>query len=136
METHPNPAQRSIIYMCEGQSDDPEYVDDVAPDVLGVLDRLNFFARLDDWFCPLEDPERQVPCGARSFEISTKILRDLGMDSEDIADTLAVLHSRGACCDCEVLYNVAEESRLKARCWKARFAELQSNPTNHPTSGT
>jgi hypothetical protein len=121
--------------MCDSQPDDSEYVDDIAPDVLGVLDRLHFFERLDDWFCPREDPERQIPCGARSFEISTKILRDLGMDSDDIADVLEVLHSRGACCDCEVLYNVAEESRLKARYWKARFAKLQSDPTKHSMGG-
>ncbi|MGD0681206.1 MAG: DUF2695 domain-containing protein [Terracidiphilus sp.] len=121
--------------MSDRQSDDSEYINDITPDVLGVLDRLHFFERLDDWFCPLENPERLVQCGARSFEISTKILRDLGMDSDDIADVLAVLHSRGACCDCEVLYNVAEESRLKARYWKARFAELQSDPTKHSTGG-
>jgi len=77
-----------------------------------------------------------VPCGARSFEISTKILRDSGMDCDDIADVLAVLHWRGACCDCEVLYNVAEESRLNAKYWKARFAELQPDPTKHFTAAT
>ena len=46
------------------------------------------------------------------------------MDSDDVADVPGVLRFSGACCDCEVLYNVAEESRLKSRYWKARAGEL------------
>jgi hypothetical protein len=122
--------------MCDSEPDDSDYVDDIAPDILSVLEKLHFFERLDDYFCPREDTERMVPCGAHSFEISTTILRDLKMDSDDIEDVLAVLQARGACCDCEVLYNVAEDSRLKARYWKARFAELQSNPMKHTTNGS
>ena len=57
------------------------------------------------------------------------------MDSDEIADVLAVLQSRGACCDCEVLYNVAEESRLKARYWKAEYAKLQSDSPKPSTDG-
>jgi hypothetical protein len=121
--------------MCESEPDESGYVDDIAPDVLGVLEKLHFFERLDDYFCPREDTERQVSCDAHSFEVSIAILCDLDMDSDDIADVLAVLQSRGACCDCEVLYNVVEDSRLKARYWKARFAELQSNPMKHTTNG-
>ena len=45
------------------------------------------------------------------------------MGSDDVDDILAVLTSRGACCDCEVLYNVAEESRLKAQYWSSRNLE-------------
>jgi hypothetical protein len=121
--------------MCDSEPDDSEYADDIAPDVLGVLEKLHFFERLDDYFCPIDDPQRMVPCGAHSFEISSAVLRGLDMDSDDIADVLAVLQARGACCDCEVLYNVAEESRLKARYWKARFAEFQSGPMKHATNG-
>jgi hypothetical protein len=58
------------------------------------------------------------------------------MDCDDIADVLAAPHWRGACCDCEVRYNVAEESRLNAKYWKARFAELQPDPTKHFTAAT
>jgi hypothetical protein len=39
--------------MCDSQSDDSEFVGDIALDVLGVLGRLHFFERLDDWFSPL-----------------------------------------------------------------------------------
>ena len=58
------------------------------------------------------------------FENSLKILRELRMDSDDIDDIIAVLHSKGGCCDCEVLYNVADESRLRTQYWKAKVLEL------------
>jgi len=28
------------------------YIDDIAPDVIGVLEKLRFFEKLDDHFCP------------------------------------------------------------------------------------
>jgi hypothetical protein len=31
----------------------------------------------------------------------------------------------GGCCDCEILYNVAGESRLKSRYWKAEAGHRQ-----------
>jgi hypothetical protein len=103
---------------------DAEFVNDIAPDVLGALEKDHFFERLDELFCPPVDTSKQsVRCG-HSFDHSVAILNALGMDADDVDDVLAVLKSKGGCCDCEVLYNVAEESRLKARCWKARAAEL------------
>lgn len=36
------------------------------------------------------------------------------------ADPLALLAERGACCDCEILYSVADDIRLRARCWRAK----------------
>jgi hypothetical protein len=50
------------------------------------------------------------------------------MDTDAIEDVLAVLQSRGACCDCEVLYNVADESRMKAEKWKSEFEQLAGYP--------
>jgi Protein of unknown function (DUF2695) len=113
-----------IIFMTDHDSEDG-YVEHIAPHVIRALEKLNFFERLDDHLCPSETPEKIVPCIAHSFAITTKILQDSGMDSDDIADVLAVLRSRGGCCDCEILYNVAEHSRLKEKYWKARAAELQ-----------
>ena len=46
------------------------------------------------------------------------------MASEEIADVLAVMRFKGGRCDCEILYNVGEESRLKAEYWKGRYREL------------
>ena len=76
------------------------YIDDIAPDVIAVLEKLQFFEKLDEYFCPVEDPEKRVDCHAGSFEISTRVLRDLGMDTDDIDDALAVMRSKGGCCDC------------------------------------
>lgn len=99
------------------------YTDDIASDVIGVLEKLQFFEKLDDHFCPVEDPEKRVACHSGSFSVSEQILRDLGMGSDDLDDIFAVLRSRGSCCDCEILYNVVEQSRLKARYWKAQHAQ-------------
>jgi hypothetical protein len=68
----------------------------------------------------------RAKCG-HSFDRSIGILHDLGMDSGDVEDVLAVLRSSGGCCDCEVLYNVADESRLKSEYWKARAQKLNSD---------
>jgi hypothetical protein len=111
--------------VCDLESD-AEFVNDIAPDVLGVLEKDHFFERLDELFCPVDPSKQSVMCG-HSFDHSVSILQDLGMDSDDVDDVLAVLRSKGGCCDCEVLYNVVEESRLKARYWKARATELTTD---------
>ena len=87
--------------MCDFDSD-AEFVNNIAQDLLGVLEKDRFFARLDELFCPVGTLEQSVRCG-HSFDHTIGILRDLGMDSDDVDDVLAVLKSRGACCDCEVL---------------------------------
>jgi len=72
--------------------------------VIGVPEKLRFFEKLDDHFCPPTNFEKRVECGSGSFRVSARILRDLGMDSDDLDDVFAVLQSRGASCDCEILY--------------------------------
>ena len=103
---------------------DDELVNDITPNVLAVLGREGFFQRLDDHFCPAEASQKRVRCQG-SFEISIGILRDIGVDEEHIQDVIEVLHANGACCDCEVLYNVAEESRLKSEYWIARASKAE-----------
>ena len=107
------------IVMDDSEWRDQTFADSIADTVLAVLERERFFERLDDRFCPRASMERRAECG-HSFQISTQILENIGMDQEEIEDVLAVLRSRGGCCDCEVLYNVAKESRLRAEHWKAR----------------
>jgi hypothetical protein len=112
---------------------DAEFVNDIAPSVLGVLETNGFFKRLDDLFSPIEPSHDGVLC-VHSFEWSEGILRDLGMDSDDIADVLSVLQLRGACCDCEILYNVVDENRFKSKYWKLQAQRFsapkdQSQPT-------
>ena len=102
---------------------DEEFLNDISPDVLGVLRRDGFFDRLDNLFCQ-EDPEAvRVSCN-HTFERSKEILEQLGFDSTETSEIIAVLRANGACCDCEVLCNVVEESRFKANSWKAVFAKI------------
>jgi len=103
--------------------DHDEFVSGISPDVLGLLRADRFFELLDDRFSPTDSSQEPVKCG-HSFDVTRVILAGLAMDEEDINDVIDVLHSQGACCDCEVLYNVAEESRLKSNYWKARAREL------------
>ena len=111
---------------------DEELVNSIAPNVLAVLGRDKFFERLDDLFCPNDDSRKRERC-QHSFEISTSVLRDIGFDSEEIRDVIEVLHANGACCDCEVLYNVAEESRLKSEYWKARALNIEPSDPHSET---
>jgi hypothetical protein len=55
-----------------------------------------------------------------TYRLSESILQASGFEHDDFSDIFAVLQSKGACCDCEVLYNVAEKSRLKAKYWRSR----------------
>ena len=52
--------------------------------------------------------------------MSKDILTKLGFDGEAIVEIMQVLASKGGFCDCEILFNVAEEGRLKSEYWKAR----------------
>lgn len=106
---------------------EPDYIEDITPDVVGVLNSTRLFQQLDDLFCPEDASSLRTQCG-HSYVQTERIVQDAGMDAEDLEDILAVLHSLGGCCDCEILYNVADESRLKSEYWKARERELSSSP--------
>ena len=102
---------------------DAEFAASIADEVIPVLERHGFFALLDNLFSPTDPAVVARKC-EHSYASSIEVLKTLGMDPEEIADILAVLKARGGCCDCEIFYNVAEESRLKAAYWKARHSEL------------
>ena len=67
--------------------------------------------------CPIEESGQREVCDG-DHKMAKRILEAAGFDSDDLKDMFAVLRAEGACCDCEVLYNVAESSRLKAEYWK------------------
>jgi hypothetical protein len=99
-----------------------DYIRQISADVLTVLRSRQFFSQLDDLLAPARS-SRAIKC-KHDFQHSRNILRKLGFKDDDIADVIAVLQASGACCDCEVLYNVAEESRLKSKHWKKQGREL------------
>jgi hypothetical protein len=103
---------------------DEELINAIAPDVLVALRRERFFESLDDRICPAGPARVGALCDG-TYAITTAILVKAGFDEEAITDVLLVLAAKGACCDCEILFNVAEESRLKSEYWKKRAAEAQ-----------
>ena len=105
----------------EAVSDD-ELIASIKSDVMACLAEKRFFEKLDDLLCAADRSEG-YSC-KHTFAITESILRSLHFDKAAIADIVGVLKSQGACCDCEVLYNVAENTRLKARYWKSKAKDL------------
>jgi hypothetical protein len=106
---------------------DDDLVSSIAPDVVRYLQKIRFFEKLDDVLRPTGESRPQVQC-CGSFAFSKSVLRECGCQSdEDLGDILGVLQYRGACCDCEVLYNVAESSRLKAAYWRNQVTSEGDN---------
>jgi hypothetical protein len=100
-------------------SESDELISSIAPDAIHCLEQRDFFKKLDDVFSPENDSRNGEVCD-QTYRVSKRILEESGFDEQDVAESLAVLRLKGACCDCEVLYNVAEESRLKSRYWTRR----------------
>lgn len=90
---------------------DHALVASITPDVMKCLGRSGFFERLDDLPCPKDGSRPREGCCGDS-KLSESILRASGFDSSDLTDIVNVLRSQGGCWDCEILYKVAESSRL------------------------
>lgn len=43
-----------------------------------------------------------------------------GFSEDELFDVFHVLMAKGGFCDCEILYNAMESSRLKKEYWRAR----------------
>ena len=106
---------------------DSDLIASITPDVMTCFGRSHFFERLDDLLCPEGDSGQQEVCDG-DYKLSERILEAAGFDSDDLKDMFAVLRAQGACCDCEVLYNVAESSRLKAEYWKRQAHGTEAKP--------
>jgi hypothetical protein len=115
---------------------DAELIKAITPDVLTVLARKRFFQVLDDQMCPVDGTEQRLHCNG-TYAISTIVLGQIGFDSDEIADITRVLSSIGGCCDCEILFNIAEESRLKSEYWRARATSISrsDSPFRHLQPG-
>ena len=79
----------------------------------GVLEAL------DDRFCPTDTDEPRAVCYG-DFRHAKAILAARGFTDADFFDVFHVLMARGGYCDCEILYNVAEGSRLAMEYWRDR----------------
>lgn len=108
---------------------DSELIESITPDVMTCLRRSLFFERLDDLLSPKGNSHREACTG--NYELSKWVLKASGFDSDDLRDIFDVLRAQGGCCDCEILYNVAESSRLKSDYWKRRADDTEAR-TKHP----
>lgn len=103
---------------------DAEVIEDITPDVMRCLAGANFFAGLDDVLCPAGETRARQPCHG-DYRHARAVLLSRGFREDELYDVFHVLMARGGYCDCEILYNAAEESRLKAEYWRARAAEIE-----------
>lgn len=113
------------------EASDDDLIASIAPDVLKYLARVGYFERLDDLLSPRDASRPRQECDG-TYRLSESILPEFTVDNAELADILAVLSRNGACCDCEVLYNVAESSRLKAKYWQKRPEEHGASRAHHP----
>jgi hypothetical protein len=98
---------------------DEELIDSITPDVMKCLNGARYFESLDDAMCPKETGRERARCWG-DFRNSRPILLNRGFKEEELFDVFHVLMRQGGFCDCEILYNAVEESRLKAEYWIAR----------------
>ena len=105
---------------------DEEVIESIALDVIGLLEKSGFFAALDDIMAPECGNKEGEPCHG-DFRITKRVLAAKGFreqgEVDEVFDVCHVLMSKGAFCDCEVLYNAHEGSRMAARYWKQRVGE-------------
>jgi hypothetical protein len=106
------------------QYPDSELIADITPDVMRALLRARAFEALDDVLCPADSSRERQPCYG-DYRNARAVLLARGFRDAELFDVFHVLMARGGYCDCEILYNAAEESRLKAEYWRARAAGLE-----------
>ena len=106
-----------------------DLISSITPDVMKSLVRSGYFEKLDDLLCPTDDSHPRRTCDG-GYALSESVLLTSGFEQTDFADIFGVLSSKGGCCDCEILYNVAESSRLKSEYWRRRAQGLK-NPVKH-----
>jgi Protein of unknown function (DUF2695) len=118
----------------ESASDD-DLISSIAPDVMKCLGRRGFFEKLDALLSPEDNLIPAKGCDG-TYRLSESVLLAAGFERDELDDIFGVLQSKGGCCDCEVLYNVAETSRLKANYWRGRAAGqiAETSHTPHPRS--
>jgi len=103
----------------EGIEDDPdeELIASITPGVMEALRKKRFFAALDEVFLPKSGTTQPQTCSG-DFRHAKHALQLCGFKESDWFDVFHVLMRQGAFCDCEILYNSAIDSRLKAQYWR------------------
>ena len=103
---------------------DNELIDDITPDVMRVLRGAKVFDALDDALCPENAAVARKQCFG-DYRNARSILLARGFKEKELFDVFHVLMALGGYCDCEILYNAVESSRLKAEYWRARAENIE-----------
>lgn len=114
-ELAPGESPEDLVYP------DDESICEITDDVMDSLEGRNFFGALDDALYP-SDLEMPARLCHGNFANAEAILIAKGFKESEHFDIFHVLMARGGYCDCEILYNAVETSRLKADYWKAQAA--------------
>ena len=103
---------------------DSDLIEEITPDVMRVLLGARVFEALDDVLCPRDASQPRPPCHG-DYRHARAVLLARRFREDELFDVFHVLMARGGSCDCEILYNAVEESRLKAEYWRARAEEVE-----------
>jgi hypothetical protein len=116
--------------MMNDAEQEKKFINSITPDVMKSLTTSGFFEALDDVLCPRDASQAPGVCQA-NYANSEAILSERGFDESDRADIFNVMKARGSSCDCEILFNAVEFSRLKANYWRARASGGQPSVPHH-----
>ncbi|MBB3205676.1 hypothetical protein FHS27_001480 [Rhodopirellula rubra] len=103
---------------------DEELIADITPDVMRILTAIGFFRKLDDIMCPNDTTVRRAQCWG-DYRNAKPLLLSNGITENELFDVFHVLMLQGGFCDCEILYNVLDENRLKAEYWQAKSSGIE-----------
>jgi hypothetical protein len=103
---------------------DSELIADIMPHVMRCVLGAGVFEALDDILCPADPARPRRRCHGDYRHARAELLAR-GFREEELFDLFHVLMARGGYCDCEILYNAGEVSRLKGEYWRARAAEVE-----------
>lgn len=102
---------------------DDDLINEITHDVLNVVERSGFFDALDDVMAPEDNIKEPAECYG-DFRLSKQLLQERGFGIregvDEIYDICHVFMAEGGFCDCEILLNTRETSRLKERYWRDR----------------
>jgi hypothetical protein len=93
---------------------DDEHIEGIAERTLDALSKAGVVELLDDVFSPIDPDTAPAECYG-DFRHLKQILAQLEFTEQERWDTAHVLMQQGAYCDCEVLFNLAPETRTAQR---------------------
>jgi len=98
---------------------DEELIEEITPDVMKCVSAARIFEALDDEMCPSDGSALRAICWG-DYRTSRPLLLARGFTEDELFEVFHVLMAQGGYCDCEILFNVAKESRFAAKYWRSR----------------